>query len=144
MDKKKNAAEYGSVVIAPIPLKVLKFCGFWSPLNLLSSWKNMAYNLYTYFMLFILITIALLVLLGVNQMSFLDEHFAETVFLMFALFNANFKAINVLLSRSRFLKLLELLQEDRWSKPRNSQEMEIQQKYNQTTRFISCFRSFFF
>lgn len=138
MEKTKNAENYGCAVIAPIPFKILKFCGFWRPLSF-TAWKRTAYDLYTYLMHFILVTIAMLVLLAVRQMSFSDEHFAENVFFMFAIFNAYFKAVNVLLSRARFLKLLELLQEDRWSKPRSPEEMDIQQKYSQTTRFFRFF-----
>lgn len=58
------------------------------------------------------------------------------VFMMFALCNANFKAINILLFRNHFLKLLDILRQPRWSEPRNPAEVEIQQKYSRTTRYM--------
>ncbi|NP_001164458.1 odorant receptor 98 [Nasonia vitripennis] len=124
--------------LAPIPFRILKFCGWWRPLNM-STWRRAVYSCFTVIMLTLLVTITLTVLIGVTQMSATDDLFADNVFLMFALINSVFKATNVLLSRRRFIKMLEIVQDTRWRDLRNDEEIEIQDRYRKTIRKISVY-----
>ncbi|XP_058802749.1 odorant receptor 49b-like [Phymastichus coffea] len=134
LDSKQTIKE----TIAPIPFRILKCIGLWRPL----TWSNWLKSLYTGFSvltLILLITITLTVLLGVYQMPMTDDLFAENVFLMFALINACFKAINVLSSRALFIEMITMIQHKRWLKLRNSEEEDIQDKYSKTIRKISIY-----
>lgn len=69
-------------------------------------------------------------------MSFSDDLFAESVFLMFALINSVFKAVNVMQSRAKFIELLDMVQKDKWNKLRDSDEANIRAKYSKIVRFV--------
>lgn len=127
-----------SVEIAPIPFRVLKFCGLWRPVSW-TSLRKLIYNGYTVLMFVILVTITLTVGIGVYQMPVTNDTFAENVFLMFALINAVFKATNMLLSRERFLKMLLMAQDDRWHNLRDPEEVEIRDRYSKTIRFVKAY-----
>ncbi|KAJ8679832.1 hypothetical protein QAD02_015619 [Eretmocerus hayati] len=126
----------GKNPIASIPFKILKMCGLWRPVSF-TGWKVIVYNVYSCIVFITLVTIAIFVLLAVCAIPFTHELFAETVFLMFALFNATFKATNILISRKRFLLMLDMLQEDNWRELNNTEEIRIQEKYLNTSRNIS-------
>ncbi|KAL7294081.1 hypothetical protein TKK_0012116 [Trichogramma kaykai] len=127
-----------NVNFAPIPFRVLKCCGLWRPLSW-TSWKKMTYSGFSLVSLMIVIITALLVLIAVCQMSFNDDLFAENVFLMFALINATSKAANVLLFRGRFIALLNMVANERWSKLWSDEELEIRAKCDKTIRKISVY-----
>ena len=123
---------------APIPFRVLKCIGLWRPID----WParlNFAYSVFTSMILVVLVTIWLFVLIAVCQMPVNDDLFAENVFMMFALLNAIFKASNVLLSRERIINMLNMIQDERWCKLRNDEEIEIQNRYSKTIRFVLYF-----
>ena len=126
---------------APIPFKVLQYCGLWRSLSM-SKKSTFTYNCFTVTTLFILVTIFLSVLIAVCQMPITDDLFAENVFLMFALLNATFKALNILLSRRKFLKMLDMVEENRWSNLRDEEEIKIQNGYSAIIRYWFLFIDF--
>ncbi|XP_011503364.1 PREDICTED: odorant receptor Or1-like [Ceratosolen solmsi marchali] len=138
MSRAKRAAIVMNENIAPIPFRILKFCGLWRPVTW-SSWKKRAYCSFTALVLFMLISMMMAVFIRVCEMPMTEDVFAENIFLMFALINAIFKAINLLISRGRFIKLLNMIQNKRWQNLRNAQEIEIREKYNKTIRKISIY-----
>jgi hypothetical protein len=79
------------------------------------------------------------VFIGVCQMPISEDVFSENVFLMFAMINAIFKAVNLLISRGRFIQMLKMIQNKRWQKLRNPQEIEIRDRYSQTIRFVPIY-----
>lgn len=116
-----------------VAIRALKFTGFWKPQHWEGGLKTF-YKCFTTAMFAVLITIALFVIIAVIKMPTSAPTFLENVFLMFALINANFKAINLIASRRSLIELLDITQEDSWRISKTEEEKKVRDSYNKTIR----------
>ena len=116
-----------------VAIRALKFTGFWKPQHWESGLKTF-YKVFTTVMFVVLITIASFVIIAVIRMPTSAPTFLENVFLMFALINANFKAINLIASRDSIIEMLDITQEDSWKISKTEEEKKVRDSYNKTIR----------
>lgn len=115
-------------------LQMLSVFGIWMPVNYSTKLSKTLYTLYSLFLIPMpyLLAAGLMMRMTVSDISF--DELTETLFMFLTTINACSKSINVLLRRQQVIRLANMLSFD-YTKPANSEELEIYNYYNRFIRF---------
>lgn len=119
--------------IMQFSLKILTVAGCRPPVSWSSLCKRTVYNAYTIIMFTLVFSFMLLQLMDIILNVDNPDDFTETVYIMLAMSIGSSKMISLLLNRKNIQMLTDALIEEPF-RPLESDEIEIQQKYENRVR----------
>ncbi|CAK9820172.1 Odorant receptor 94b [Anthophora quadrimaculata] len=117
-------------------LKVLTFCGYFRPVSWTSPRRKFLYNVYTIFVVIILITSFISQILDIVFNVETQEELSDNFCITFSALNSLGKLSSLLLGRKMILNLIDMLQSDPL-RPLNKEEMEIRSRHDRIIEKLS-------
>lgn len=119
--------------VLPLTFGILTACGFWLPENLDRPLKKFSYNIFSFFMFFLIssFTLSHFIDIIISAKSF--EDLTGSCFMLLSMLNVCCKMTNILYFRRNIIRLLKILENDP-CKARNTDEQNLVQKFHNKAR----------
>lgn len=114
---------------------ILQYSGLWRPKSLVTQWKILLYNFYSFLIVFLFVTLDSSLLVYIILIPSDVETLMKNIMFFVTVFGLNFKVIYVLLRRNDIIRFDDMFLR-KYCAPRDNHETMIQTKIDDFNRFV--------
>lgn len=124
--------------ILSLTFKILMICGCWVPDSWTTPYKRLVYHVYTIFILLLIHTFMLSQLMDLILTVDNADDFTDNFYMLLAMIVSCCKMFTLLSNRNNIVMLIDILVR-KPCKPVESDEIEIQQKFDKHVQWVSLY-----